>query len=308
MRALSSHSPAWLSGFIADLPTPFDEHGDLDLGALTRLCERQVAAGASALVVAETAAEAATLTPAEHAALVRAAVSAARGRIKVVAGAGSNSTSQAIELAQQARVSGADAVMSVVPYYNKPTPAGIEAHFASIARSTSLPVILHDNPGRCVRALSDEALIRLARLPCIAGLRDATGDLLRPGRLKRALPPGFRLLGGDDATALAFLMQGGDGCVSNTANVFPELNRELYDAIVHEQSCYAATIQDRLAPLVDMLSEDTTPATLKYALSRCGLMRPTGRLPVVEIDDPAKRNVEVSLDRVRAPLRSKVPA
>ena len=148
----------WLSGYIPDLPTPFDDADQLDLAAFARLCERQIEAGASAIVVGETAGEAAALTPVEHDSIIRAAVAVARGRLRVIAGAGSNSTSQAIELTRRAELAGADAVLSVVPYYNKPMQAGIEAHFRAIADVTALPVILHDIPSRTVRELSDDTL------------------------------------------------------------------------------------------------------------------------------------------------------
>jgi len=148
----------WLAGYIPDLPTPFDERDGIDLTAFAKLCERQIEAEVSAIVVGETAGEASTLTPAEHDSIVRAAVKIARGRVRVVAGAGSNSTSQAIELTQRAEIAGADAVLSVVPYYNKPMQAGIHAHFQAIADSTALPIILHDIPSRTIRELSDDTL------------------------------------------------------------------------------------------------------------------------------------------------------
>ena len=154
------HPALWFSGYIPDLPTPFDEADNLDLAAFARLCERQIDAGVSAIVVGETSGEASTLTPAEHEAIVRAAVEIARGRVRIIAGAGSNSTSQAIELTRRAEAAGADAVLSVVPYYNKPMQAGIYAHFRAIAVSTSLPIILHDVPSRTIRELSDDTLAR----------------------------------------------------------------------------------------------------------------------------------------------------
>src|SRR6516225_5471968 len=153
---LIENSTHWLSGYIPDLPTPFNEAGGVDLTALESLCERQIRAGVSAIVVAETAGEASTLTPAEHDAIIRTAVRTARGRVHVIAGAGSNSTTQAIELTRQAELAGADAVLSVVPYYNKPMQGGIEAHFRAIAISTTLPIILHDIPARTIRELSDD--------------------------------------------------------------------------------------------------------------------------------------------------------
>src|SRR6202166_1236356 len=179
-----AHPALWLSGYIPALPTPSDEADNLDLAAFARLCERQIEAGASAIVVGETAGEAATLTPAEHDRIIRTAVETARGRVRVIAGAGSNSTHQAIELTRRAEAAGASAVLSVVPYYNKPMQAGIQAHFRAIADSTTLPVILHDIPSRTVRELYDDTLLLLAESRQFIGLRDATCDITRPMRLR----------------------------------------------------------------------------------------------------------------------------
>src|ERR1700736_5251019 len=178
----------WLAGYIPDLPTPFDDNGEIDLVAFEKLCERQIEADVSAIVVGETAGEASTLTPVEHDTIIRAAVEIARGRVRVIAGAGSNSTSQAIELTRRAEAAGADALLSVVPYYNKPMQAGIYAHFRAIAGSTTLPIILHDIPSPTIRELSDDTLARLAQSAQFIGLRDGTGDIARPLRL-RSLPP-----------------------------------------------------------------------------------------------------------------------
>jgi 4-hydroxy-tetrahydrodipicolinate synthase len=189
--AFATNSAVWLAGYISDLPTPFDESGEIDWAAFAKICERQVEAGASAIVVAETAGEASNLTAAEHDAVVRAAVRIARGRIRIIAGAGSNSTAQAVDLARRAEQAGADAALSVVPYYNKPMQAGISAHFQAIAGATSLPIILHDIPSRTNRELADDTLARLAESKQFIGLRDGTGDITRPMRLRSLLLPGF---------------------------------------------------------------------------------------------------------------------
>jgi 4-hydroxy-tetrahydrodipicolinate synthase len=286
----SAHSAIWLAGAIADLPTPFDEAGKIDLAALARLCERQIEAGVAAIVVGETAGEASTLTPAEHDSLVRAAVAIARGRIRVIAGAGSNSTSQAIELTRRAELAGADAVLSVVPYYNKPMQAGIEAHFQAIAASTALPIILHDIPSRTIRELADDTLARLAQSSQFIGLRDGTGDITRPMRLRSRLAPGFRLLSGDDSTALAFIANGGDGCISLVSNVAPDLCQAIFSNCRQGRLQTARYLQTRLAPLTTALGKES-PAALKYALSLLGLMSPKTRLPIVELDDAAQAEV-----------------
>src|SRR6202165_5551360 len=178
----------WLAGYIPDLPTPFDEGDGLDLTAFAKLCERQIEAGVSAIVVGETAGEASTLTPVEHDTIVRTAIEIARGRVRVIAGAGSNATAQAIELTRRAEMAGADAVLSVVPYYNKPMQAGIQAHFQAIACSTKLPIILHVIPSRAPRDLFDATSARLAQSKQFIGLRDGTGDISRPMRLRSRLP------------------------------------------------------------------------------------------------------------------------
>ncbi len=216
MTSIRRQDVSRLSGYAPALPTPFNEADEVDAAALERLCDRQIQEGASALVVCGTTGEAPNLNRAEHDTIVRIAVNAARGRIPVIAGAGSNSTSQAIELSRDAEAAGADAILSVVPYYNKPTQAGMYAHFRAVAESTGLPLILYDVPSRTVCGLADDTIARLAELPQIIGLKDATGDVTRPLRLRSLLGPEFRLLSGDDATALAFLLHGGDGCISVT--------------------------------------------------------------------------------------------
>ncbi len=292
----SLHHPAtWLTGYIPDLPTPFDDSGEVDLGAFRRLCERQIAAGTTALVVGETAGEDSTLDHAEHTALVRVAVRTARGRAAIIAGAGSNSTSEAIELTQRAEADGADAVLSVVPYYNRPTQAGIYAHFRAIADSTRLPIILHDVPSRTVRELADDTVARLAESPQFVGLRDATGDLARPQRLRAMTRPEFRLLSGDDTAAPAFLVHGGDGCISITSNVIPDICQQLYRCCKEGDLQVARGLAMRIGRLTATLSRDHTPAPLKYALSLLGLMSPRMRLPLVELADSAKAEVAAAV-------------
>jgi 4-hydroxy-tetrahydrodipicolinate synthase len=288
---MSTADPAtWLTGYIPDLPTPFDERGGIDLKAFARLCERQIATGVSAIVVCETAGEASSLSPDEQETVIRAAIEVTRGRARVIAGAGSNSTSKAIELTRRAQAAGAHTVLSVVPYYNKPTQDGIAAHFRAIADSSAVPVILHDIPSRTVRELADDTLARLAECRQFVGLRDGTGDVGRPLRLRSLLPPGFRLLSGDDTTALAYIAAGGDGCISTTSNVTPDLYRVIYSGLRQGRLQTARYLQKRLVPLETCLSRHT-PAALKYALSLLGLIDPATRLPLVELDDVAKASV-----------------
>jgi 4-hydroxy-tetrahydrodipicolinate synthase len=294
---VSANPGAWLAGYIPDLPTPFDEAGAVDQEAFAKLCERQIAAGAPAVVVCETAGEASTLTPVEHKTVIRAAVEIARGRARVIAGAGSNSTSQAVELTRRAEAAGADAVLSVVPYYNKPMQAGILAHFRAIADATRLPIVLHDIPSRTIRELADETLARLAKSKQFIGLRDASADITRPLRLRPLLPPRFRLLSGDDATALAFFANGGDGCISVVANIAPELCQIIFSNCRQDRLQSARYLQHRLAPLTAALSKEN-PAALKYALCLLGFMSPNTRLPIVELADAAKAEVASAIAEI----------
>lgn len=274
-----------LSGYAPALPTPFKIDGTIDGVAFERFCELQISEGATGLVVCGTTGEAPTLIPEEHRELVAMAVGIARGRVPVIAGAGSNSTAHAIELTKDAEAAGADAILSVVPYYNKPTQAGLLAHFGAVAASTGLPVILYDVPSRTVCGLADETVARLAEMPQFIGLKDATGDMSRPPRLRALLGSHFRLLSGDDATALPFLAQGGNGCISVTSNVVPGLCRNLFQAYRQGDTASAHRWALPVSKLTAALFSETNPAPLKYALSLLGLMTATVRLPLVGVGE-----------------------
>lgn len=288
---------AWLTGYIPDIPTPFDENGAIDLKAFAGLCERQMRAGVSAILVGETAGEFSTLTSTELDALIQTAADVARGRIRVIAGAGSNSTSEAIERTRRAERAGACAIMSVVPYYNKPMQAGLAAHFRAVAGETALPIILHDVPARTIRELSDDTLANLAQSRQFIGLRDATGDLARPLRLRAMLPPGFRLLSADDTTAVAFLANGGDGCVSITSNVAPAICQAISSSCGQGRIQPARDLQQRLSLLAALLAKES-PAAVKYALSLLGLMRADTRLPLVGLSAQAKTELAAVIDGI----------
>ncbi|MCP3385337.1 4-hydroxy-tetrahydrodipicolinate synthase [Bradyrhizobium sp. CCGUVB4N] len=281
---------AWFTGFIPDLPTPFDAADTIDLKAFAALCERQVAAGVPALVVCETAGEAPTLSPAEQELVIRTAVDVARGRSRVIAGAMSNATGRAVELARRAEAAGADAIMSVVPAYNKPMQEGMLAHFRTIAGSTGLPVILHDIPSRTLRPLADETLLRLVESRQFVGLRDGGGDTTRPMRLSRLLPAGFRLLSGEDATSFGYISGGGDGAISEVSNIAPDLCRTIFSQVRQGRLQTARYLHKRLVPLMTCLSRES-PAALKYALSVLGVMSAATRLPIVPLDAAAQREV-----------------
>jgi 4-hydroxy-tetrahydrodipicolinate synthase len=287
-----------LSGYAPALPTPFDQNGNVDSAALEALCDRQIQEGATALVVCGTTGEAPTLSRTEHHAIVCIAVSVAQGRVPVIAGAGSNSTSQAIELARDAEAAGADAVLSVVPYYNKPMQAGMYAHFQAIADATGLPIILYDVPSRTVCGLADDTVARLAECRSFIGLKDATGDVTRPARLRSRLGPEFRLLSGDDATALVFIGQGGNGCISVTSNVAPGLCRAMYLAARQGQPSRAQHLAQVVARLTGALFSETNPVPVKYALSTMKMMSPGVRLPLVELKNESKVVIDAVLAQV----------
>src|SRR4029077_15094694 len=256
-----------LSGYAPALPTPFDEEGNVDVPAFERLCDLQLANGATALVVCGTTGEAPTLSPTEHRELIRIAVAQARGRIPVIAGAGANATAHAIELTRDAEATEADAILSVVPYYNKPTQSGLYAHFRAIVQSTGLPVILYDVPSRTACGLADETVARLAELPRIIGLKDAAA-------------------------------QGGDGCISVTSNVAPGLCRNMFLAWKHGQSVRAQRLAQLVAELTAVLFRETNPVPVKDARALLARMSPTVRLPLVGLSDPHRaelRNVLLRL-------------
>ena len=284
-----------LSGYAPALPTPFDAAGEIDTVAFARLCELQLNMGATALVVCGTTGESPTLRPAEHHVLVRIAVDAARGRIPVIAGAGCNSTAHAIELTTDAEAGGADAILSVVPYYNKPTQSGMHAHFRAIAESTGLPIFLYDVPSRTACALADETVARLVEIPGIIGLKDATGDLSRPPRLRQLVGADFRLISGDDATALGYLAQGGHGCISVTSNLAPGLCRNMFLAYRQGQMRQAERLAAVSGELTAVLFRETSPSPLKYALSLLGLMLPTPRLPLVQPSEQTRSEIAAIL-------------
>lgn len=287
-----------IAGFAPSLPTPFDFRGAVDLPAFKRLCALQVNSGASALVVGSITGEAPTLTPEEHRNLVAAGVSMARG-LPVIAGAGSNSTAHAIELVQAAEAAGAAAVLSVVPYYNKPSQAGLYRHFAAIAASTALPIILYDVPARTACALSDKVVAQLAERLQFIALMDSTGDLTRISRLRALVRNDFRLLTSDDTTVLPFLVQGGDGCISVTSNIAPSLCRDLYLAIRAKHFAKAQRLADALTDLNNALILEPDPVPLKYALSLNGLCSPKVRLPMVDASLPTQLRIKDAMHHLQ---------
>lgn len=298
MISLADHSVLKLSGYAPAVPTPFDNDGNIDRTAFEQHCDRQITDGATALVVCGTTGEAPTLTLAEHGELIRLATGVSCNRVPVIAGAGSNSTAHAVELTRDSEAAGADAVLSVAPYYNRPTQEGIYAHFRVIAQSTGLPVILYDVPSRTACSIQDETVARLAEIPRIIGLKDATGDITRPSRLRSLTRQDFRLLSGDDTTAFSFIVQGGDGCISVTSNVEPTLCRDMFVACERGQWLEARRLANQISQLNAILLRGTNPVALKYVLSLVGFMSPKVRLPLVELDVQTRAEISALLAKI----------
>lgn len=268
-------------GSMTALVTPFTADG-VDERAFQDLVEWQIAEGTEAVVPCGTTGESPTLSHAEHMRVVELCVEAVNGRIPVIAGTGSNSTEEAIQLTRHAQDAGADAALVVVPYYNKPTQAGLFAHYEAIHNATDLPIIIYNIPGRSVVDMSVETMARLAELPNIVGVKDATNDLGRPAVTRRAIGEDFVLLSGEDLTVAAFLAQGGHGCISVTANAAPAQCAQLHRAWRDGDLATFAEIRDRLVPLHRALFLESSPAPVKYALSVLGKVAPRVRKPLVE--------------------------
>lgn len=282
-------------GSITALITPF-RNGAIDEAAFQSLIEWQIGQGTDGLVPCGTTGESPTLSHREHERVIDLCVEAAAGRAPVIAGTGSNSTEEAIALTRHAREAKASAALIVTPYYNKPTQAGLYAHFKAIALAVDLPLIVYNIPGRSVVDLSVDTMARLAKdCPTIVGVKDATADLARPLATTQALGPDFLQLSGEDATALAFLVNGGHGCISVSANVAPALCARLHDAWRDGQVQEAMRVNQRLFPLNKALFLETSPAPVKYAASLLGRSTPTMRLPLVETQDATRRAVEAGL-------------
>jgi 4-hydroxy-tetrahydrodipicolinate synthase len=288
-----------IRGSITALITPF-RNGAFDETAYGALIERQIAAGTHGLVPVGTTGESATLTHAEHRRAIECCIEVARGRVPVIAGAGSNATAEAIELARFAERAGADALLTVTGYYNKPSQAGLIAHFTALHDATGLPIILYNVPGRTVANLSVETIATLSRLPRIIGLKDATGDLARVALQRLASGPEFILLSGEDMTAVGFNAMGGRGCISVTANVAPDLCARMQEACLKGDYASALAIQDRLAPLHDVLFRDTNPGPVKYAMSALGLCSDELRLPLAPPPQSVRAEVDAALARLGA--------
>jgi len=281
-------------GSLPALVTPFT-NGDVDHDTLRALVDWHVEQGSHGLVPVGTTGESPTLSHAEHAAVIETVVQAAAGRIPVIAGAGSNNTAEGIGLMRHAAAVGADAALVVTPYYNKPTQAGMIAHFTALHDCCNLPIVIYNIPGRSVVDMTPATMATLAKLPRIIGVKDATGDLARVSHQRMACGPDFVQLSGEDATALGFNAHGGVGCISVTANVAPKLCAEFQDATLAGDYATALEYQDRLMPLHAAIFLEPGVAGAKYAMSRLGLCSAEVRLPLVELTDPAKARIDAAL-------------
>jgi len=277
-------------GSFTVLVTPFKDDA-LDQKAFRDLVEWQIGEGTNGLVPVGTTGESPTLSHDEHNQVIEWCVDQARGRVPVIAGAGSNSTREAIELSQHAEKAGADAVLIVTPYYNKPTQEGLYQHYKAINDAIGIPIIIYNIPGRSVIDMSVETMTRLYELRNIAGVKDATANMVRVSQQRAALGEGFNQLSGEDATALGFMAHGGDGCISVTSNVAPRLCAEFQSACLRGDYAAALVLQDKLMPLHQNLFVETNPAPAKYALSILGKIADTVRLPMVPLGDKSKAAV-----------------
>jgi 4-hydroxy-tetrahydrodipicolinate synthase len=282
-------------GSLVALVTPMHEDGRVDYPALRALVDWHVAEGTDCIVAVGTTGESATLDVEEHVEVIRVCVEQAAGRMPIMAGAGGNSTREAIELSRHAKAVGAGSTLQVVPYYNKPSQEGMYRHFAAIAEAVDLPVVLYNVPGRTVADLQHETVVRLAQVPGIVGIKEATGSIERASWLLRALPESFSVYSGDDSTAVALMLLGGHGNISVTANVAPRAMHELCDAALAGDARHAAALHRALLPLHKQLFCEPSPAPAKWALSRLGRCGPTVRLPMVEATPAGRALVDAAL-------------
>jgi 4-hydroxy-tetrahydrodipicolinate synthase len=285
---------AVFSGSCTALVTPF-KNGQIDKDAFCKLVDWQIENGTAALIPVGTTGESPTLSHEEHDLVVELCIKQAAGRVPVIAGAGSNSTAEAVRLAKHGAAAGADAVLIVSPYYNKPTQEGLYQHFSAVAKAVSVSVIVYDIPGRSIVKVDDATMARLAADHAnITGIKDATADVGRPTRLRNLLGADFAQLSGEDATALPYLAAGGHGCISVTANIAPKLLSEMHAAWAAGDIATAQRINERLMPLHSMFCE-ASPGPVKYAAELLGICSAETRLPLCEIAPASKACVEAAL-------------
>ena len=282
-------------GSIVALVTPMFEDGSVDYDGLRSLIDWHIAEGTDCIGVVGTTGESPTVSVEEHCEIIRVSVQHAAGRVPIMAGAGANSTREAIELTRFSKEVGADCTLQVVPYYNKPSQEGIYQHFKAIAEAVDLPVVLYNVPGRTVADMLPETALRLAQVPGVVGIKEATGNIERAAQLIKAAPEHFKIYSGDDGTAVALMLLGGHGNVSVTANVAPRLMHELCKAAIAGDLARARSLHLRLLSLHKQLFCEPSPAPAKWAMSRLGRCRPTVRLPITPLTPAGQALVDAAL-------------
>ena len=276
------------------LLTPFKDN-KVDYSSYKELIDFQINNGTHGLVPVGTTGESPTLSHDEHKKLIEVCIEQSNGRVPVIAGAGSNSTSEAVDFVKHACSAGADGLLVVTPYYNKPTQSGLLAHYNELIKHASKPIIIYDIPGRSVIQMTDETMAKLAQDQFVVGVKDATADLTRPTRLQNIIGDNFIQLSGEDGTALAYLAAGGHGCISVTANIAPNLLSRMHNAWKQGDINTAQEINKKLMPLHDALFCETSPGPLKYAASLLGICSSDARLPIVAIAEKSKEKVKNAL-------------
>ena len=282
-------------GSIVALVTPMQDDGSVDYPALRRLIDWHIAEGTVCIVVVGTSGESPTVDVPEHCEIIRVAVEHAAGRVPIMAGAGANSTREAIELSKFALGVGADCTLQVVPYYNKPTQEGLYRHFRAIAEAVDIPVVLYNVPGRTVADMQHDTVLRLAQVPGIVGIKEASGNIDRAAWLIKQAPKGFSIYSGDDQTAIALMLLGGHGNVSVTANVAPRAMAELCRAAMAGDAKQASAIHLKLLALHKLLFAEANPIPVKWALARMGRCGPALRLPLVGLSEALHAPLEQAL-------------
>jgi len=284
-----------ITGSIVALVTPMHDDGSVDYDALRRLIDWQIGEGTQCIGVVGTTGESPTVSVEEHCEIIRVAVEQTRGRVAVMAGTGANSTSEAIELSRFALKVGADCTLSVVPYYNKPSQEGIYRHFKAVAEAVDIPMVVYNVPSRTVADMQGETALRLAQVPGVIGIKDATGDIERGSWLIKNAPAGFSIYSGDDGTAVALMLLGAHGNVSVTANVAPRAMQALCAAALAGNAREAARLQLQLLGLHKALFVEPSPAPTKFALERLGRCRAAVRLPILPLGEPGRAVVDAAL-------------
>jgi 4-hydroxy-tetrahydrodipicolinate synthase len=282
-------------GSIVALVTPMFDDGQVDYAGLRALIDWHVAEGTDCIGVVGTTGESPTVTVEEHCEIIKVAVQHAAGRVPIMAGCGANATAEAIELSRYAREVGADCTLQVAPYYNKPSQEGMYRHFRAIAEAVDLPHVLYNVPGRTVADLQHDTVIRLAQVPGIVGIKEATGDIERAAWLIKHAPRGFSIYSGDDSTAIALMLLGGHGNVSVTANIAPRAMHDLCIAAIEGDVKRATALHMKLLALHKQLFCEPSPAPAKWALARLGRGRPAVRLPILPLTDAGQALVERAL-------------